>query len=197
MTPAAPLCTSSSGRLDLPPWTARPRRRLLPRVTLPVLGAAAAGAALVLQLSAPAAPPAAAAVGQPVLLDGLELTVTRVERGVRGEASDGTTTTAAGLGHGQERVEISVVVRDVGREPRRVEPHRFRLTTDGRPVAPLRPLTTTLGGAPLQPGTGMRGGLVLVVPAGTSPLELSYDGGPARIVLDDAVRLSASTAAEG
>ena len=170
------------------------------------------GAAVVLQQDAPPAVPTLAAVGATVPVGGLDLTVTRFER--RADAMTGTGTArqpmsgpampmndpaagAAGMAgmagmpgmagmleHGQERVDVSVVVRGSAGRPARVDPDRFRLYSGGVPVDLLQPTVSTLSRTALPRGSAMRGGVVLVVPEGTRPLELAYGDEPARIVLD-------------
>ena len=88
------------------------------------------------------------------------------------------------LEHGQERVDVSVVVRGSTGRPVRVDPDRFRLYSGGVPVELLQPTVSTLSRTALPRGSAMRGGVVLVVPEGTRPLELAYGDEPARVLLD-------------
>ena len=203
--PAPPVWATPPRRL------ARPAL-LLTGLALVAGVAAVGGVVAVGQLVQPPAPQQVS-VGESVALPGVEFTVTQFER--RRDAVTGTGTAqqpmsgpampmgagpSSGGAHdmasmpgmagvlepGQERLDVSVVVRGSGDRPTSLDPDRFRLYSAGRPVELLRSTVTTLTGTPLSRGTGMRGGVVLVVPAGTTPLELAYGDEPTRVVLGDA-----------
>lgn len=190
----------------------RPAVLLAGLALLTVAGTGAAG--VVLQQGSPPAVPTQAPVGATVPVGGLELTVTRFERRADAMTGTGTakqpmsgpampmndpagmagTAGMAGMAgmpgmagmleHGQERVDVSVVVRGSAGRPVRVDPDRFRLYSGGVPVELLQPNVSTLSRTALPQGSAMRGGVVLVVPEGTRPLELAYGDEPARILLD-------------
>lgn len=193
---------------------------LLTATTLVVAGAAVAGAVAVDRLSDGPPAPQTVSVGESVALPGVELTVSQFAR--RRDATTGTGTAqqpmsgpampmaagtpggahamasmpgmAGALEQGQERLDVSLVVRGSGDRAVSLDPDRFRVYSAGRPVELLRPTVTTLTRTPLARGTAMRGGLVLVVPTGTSPLELAYGDEPARVVLEDGTTPSGPSA---
>ena len=218
-TPSAPVLPA------VPSTSRRPSRAalLLTATAIVVAGAAGAGAVAVDRLGDPPPAPQTVSVGESVALPGVELTVSQFER--RRDAMTGTGTAqqpmsgpampmatgasggahdmasmpgvAGALPQGQERLDVSLVVRGTGDRAASLDADRFRVYSAGRPVQLLRPTVTTLTSTPLARGTAMRGGLVLVVPTGTSPLELAYGDEPARVVLEDGAAPAAPQAGHG
>lgn len=90
------------------------------------------------------------------------------------------------LEHGQERVDVAVVVANDDGSAEVLDPARFVLWSHGRRVDLLAPTTSTLAQVPLAEGSEMAGNLTFVVPVGTTPLELGYAGEPGRVLLEPA-----------
>jgi hypothetical protein len=110
-----------------------------------------------------------------------------------GQGSTGAGSSMAGmpgmagmLEHGQERVDVAVVVGNDDDGTEVLDPSRFVLYSDGAPVDLLAPTTTTLAQTPLADGARMAGNLTFVVPVGTTPLQLGYGDEPARVLLERA-----------
>ncbi len=90
------------------------------------------------------------------------------------------------LEHGQERVDVAVVVANDGDGAEVLDPARFVLWSDGRRVDLLAPTASTLAQVPLAEGAAMAGNLTFVVPVGTTPLQLGYADEPGRVLLERA-----------
>ena len=84
---------------------------------------------------------------------------------------------------GQERVAVSVLFHNRGNRAHEYSPDRFSLTSSGRSVELLRRPQSTFAPGALVPGARLSATVYLVMPEGTSPLALSYDGhGPLPLV---------------
>lgn len=85
---------------------------------------------------------------------------------------------------GQERVDVSVAVRNGQDEAVKLEAQRFELFSNGEAVPLLQPTASDLTAPSVPPGFTTSGMLTFVIPEGTAPLELRYGGETSRVVLD-------------
>ena len=97
------------------------------------------------------------------------------------------------LEKGQERVDVSVAIRNGQDDAVKLDAARFQLFSNGTAVPLLQPTASDLTAPSVPPGFTTSGMLTFVIPEGTAPLELRYDGESSRVVLGT----SAGAAEEG
>ena len=112
-------------------------------------------------------------------------------------SEDGTMPAMPGMAgmleKGQERVDVSVAIRNGQDDAVRLDAARFQLFSNGTAVPLLQPTASDLTAPSVPPGFTTSGMLTFVIPEGTAPLELRYGGESSRVVLDT----SAGAADEG
>lgn len=92
------------------------------------------------------------------------------------------------LPHGQERVDLRVEVRNVGRTAAGLDADLFQLWSGSTRVELLQPTVSDLTGVDVSPGSRLVGTLTFVVAEGTSPLALRHPGDEGSVTLDDSVQ---------
>ena len=89
------------------------------------------------------------------------------------------------LPHGQERVDVQVEVRNVGREAAGLDTEAFQLWSGDTRVELLQPTASDLARVDVGPGSRLVGTLTFVVAQGTSPLTLRHASDDRSVVLEE------------
>lgn len=105
--------------------------------------------------------------------------------GADGQTGMGSMPGMAGmLEDGQERVDVSVLVRNSDDEAHELDVEDFALLSNGRRVELLQETTSDMSQATIPPGSALASTITYVIPDGTAPLHLRYGDEPVEVVLD-------------